>query len=152
MLLPLIVNPKVVDGTPVYQLETAMGAAISVFNGSRALMVPRSRFAPVKKNNDLLAIWSDLFELNDQYQVVLRRGIETIPPIDLDERYYGRIDQLLERFKEGTPSLVGCSGLKITGDISFGEDVICEGKVNLFSEHPVHLKSKLLTGDITFNP
>ena len=152
MLLPLIVNPKVVDGTPVYQLETAMGAAISVFNGARALMVPRSRFAPVKKNNDLLAIWSDLYELNDQYQVVLRRGIETIPPIDLDERYYGRIDQLLERFKEGIPSLVGCSGLKITGDISFGEDVICEGKVNLLSERPVHLKSKLLTGDITFNP
>ncbi len=151
MLLPLIVNPKIVDDTPVYQLETAMGAAISVFNGARALMVPRSRFAPVKKNNDLLTIWSDLYELNDQYQVVLRRGIETIPPIELDARYYSKIEQLLERFKDGIPSLVGCSSLKITGDISFGEDVICEGKVNLFTERPVHLKSKLLTGDIVLN-
>ncbi len=152
MLLPLIVNPKNVDSTPVYQLETAMGAAISVFNGAQAVMVPRSRFAPVKKNNDLLAIWSDLYELNDQYQVVLRRGIETIPPIDLDERFYGRIDQLLERFRIGIPSLVGCSGFKVTGDISFGEDVICEGTVDLVADSPVHVKSKLLRGSITFNP
>ncbi|MBW6513370.1 MAG: UTP--glucose-1-phosphate uridylyltransferase [Candidatus Syntrophosphaera sp.] len=152
MLLPLIINPKVVDGTPVYQLETAMGAAISVFNGSRALIVPRSRFAPVKKNNDLLAIWSDLYELNDQYQVVMRRGVESIPAIELDERHYGSIDQLLSRFKEGVPSLTGCTSLKVTGDISFGEDVICEGRVSLSTDHPVHLKSRLLTGDIVFNP
>ncbi|HOU72443.1 MAG TPA: UTP--glucose-1-phosphate uridylyltransferase, partial [Candidatus Syntrophosphaera sp.] len=152
ILLPLIVNPKTVDGTPVYQLETAMGAAISVFNGARAVLVPRSRFSPVKKNNDLLAIWSDLYELNDQYQVVMRRGVESIPPIELDERYYGRIDQLLERFRDGVPSLLNCSSLKISGDISFGEDVICEGKVNLTAENPVHVKSKLLSGDITFNP
>jgi UTP--glucose-1-phosphate uridylyltransferase len=151
MLLPLIINPKMVDGTPVYQLETAMGAAISVFNGAKAVVVPRSRFAPVKKNNDLLAIWSDLYELNDQYQVVLRRGIEKIPSIELDERYYGKIEQLLERFHDGVPSLTSCTGLKITGDISFGEDVICEGKVHLFTDHPIHLKSKLLSGDIAFN-
>lgn len=152
ILLPLIVNPKNVDGTPVYQLETAMGAAISVFNGARAVLVPRSRFSPVKKNNDLLAIWSDLYELNDQYQVVMRRGVESIPPIEMDERYYGMIDQLLERFRDGVPSLLNCSSLKISGDISFGEDVICEGKVNLTAENPVHVKSKLLSGDITFNP
>ncbi|MCB5246969.1 MAG: UTP--glucose-1-phosphate uridylyltransferase [Candidatus Cloacimonetes bacterium] len=152
MLLPLIVNPKEVDGSPVYQLETAMGAAISVFNGARALKVPRSRFAPVKKNNDLLAIWSDLYELNDQYQVVLRRGIESVPPIELDERYYGQIDQLLQRFKDGIPSLAGCTGLRISGDISFGEDVICEGRVSLTAASPVHVKSKLLSGEITFNP
>lgn len=152
MLLPLIINPKMVDGTPVYQLETAMGAAISVFHGARALVVPRARFAPVKKNNDLLAIWSDLYELNDQYQVVLRRGINSIPTIDLDERYYGKIDDMLARFKEGVPSLVGCSSLKIEGDISFGEDVICEGNVSLSTPRPIHLKSRLLTGDIVFNP
>ncbi len=151
MLLPLIINPKAVDGTPVYQLETAMGAAIGVFHGSRALVVPRSRFAPVKKNNDLVAIWSDIYELNDQYQVVLRRGIEKAPSIELDDRYYGKIEQLLERFRDGVPSLTGCSSLKITGDISFGEDVICEGKVSLLTERPIHLKSRLLTGDIVFN-
>ncbi|MCB5223581.1 MAG: UTP--glucose-1-phosphate uridylyltransferase [Candidatus Cloacimonadaceae bacterium] len=152
MPLPLIVNPKTVDNTPIYQLETAMGAAIGVFNGAKALLVPRSRFAPVKKNNDLLAIWSDLYELNDQYQVVLRRGVENIPPIELDQRYYGNIDQLLERFKEGVPSLTGCKSLKVTGDISFGEDVICEGDVSLVAQTPVFVKSKLLSGEIVFRP
>ena len=81
ILLPLIVNPKVVDGTPIYQLETAMGAAISLFKNSRAVVVPRTRFSPVKKNNDLLAIWSDLYELNDQYHIVLKQGIEQVPTI-----------------------------------------------------------------------
>lgn len=145
MILPLIVNPKVVDGTPAYQLETAMGAAINVFNNSKALVVPRSRFAPVKKNTDLLAIWSDAYELNDQYQVVLKRGLDVPPLIELDERYYGKIDQLLERFKDGIPSLAGCKSFKVTGDVSFGEDVICEGEVSITSSQPVHIKSKLIT-------
>ncbi len=152
LLLPLIINPKTVDGTAVYQLETAMGAAIGVFPNSRAVVVPRTRFAPVKKNNELVAIWSDAYELNDQYQIVLRRGLSAPPVVDLDERYYGGIDQLLARFKEGVPSLMICASLKVRGDISFGEDVICEGRVSLRAEHPVFLKSKLLSGDIEFNP
>ncbi len=152
MLLPLIINPKVVDGTPVYQLETAMGAAINVFTNSKALVVPRTRFAPVKKNTDLLAIWSDVYDLNEQYQVVLRRGLSSAPSISLDERYYSKIDQLLERFKEGVPSLVGCQSFKVTGDISFGNDVICEGHASISSASPVHVKSKLITGDVVINP
>ncbi|HNU97962.1 MAG TPA: UTP--glucose-1-phosphate uridylyltransferase [Candidatus Syntrophosphaera thermopropionivorans] len=151
ILLPLIVNPKVVDGTPIYQLETAMGAAISLFKNSRAVVVPRTRFSPVKKNNDLLAIWSDLYELNDQYHIVLKQGIEQVPTIELDERYYGNINQMMEHFKDGVPSLIRCKELKITGDISFGEDVICEGKVSLYADHPVYIKSKILTGEIVFN-
>ncbi len=148
MLLPLIVNPKTVEGTPVYQLETAMGAAISVFPNSRALIVPRQRFAPVKKTNDLLCIWSDAYELNDQYQIVLKRGLDKAPLIELDERYYGKISDLQERFKAGAPSLVACKELKITGDISFAEDVICEGKVKLVTGRPISLGNRLLTGEM----
>src|SRR5919109_2738619 len=47
--LPMIVNRKTVDpndsGSPeVIQLETAMGAAIGVFDGAAAVHVPRARF------------------------------------------------------------------------------------------------------------
>lgn len=42
MLLSPIVNPKIVDGTAVYQLETAMGSAISMFNNLRRLGSPRA--------------------------------------------------------------------------------------------------------------
>lgn len=148
MLLPLIINPKIVDGTEVYQLETAMGSAISVFTNTRAIKVPRSRFAPVKTNSDLLAVWSDAYELNDRYQLVLKRGLEQAPLIELDERYYGKIDQLLKRFSEAVPSLASCSHLSLKGDISFGEDVICEGKVSIESEEAIMLQGRRLAGEI----
>ena len=94
-----------------------------------------------------MAIWSDLYELNDQ-AYNLRQSVDKVPPIELDERYYGNINQMMEHFKDGIPSLIRCTELKITDDISFGEDVICEGKVSLFSDHPVYIKSKILTGEI----
>lgn len=148
MLLPLIVNPKVVDGTPVFQLETAMGSAISIFNNAKAVVVPRERFAPVKKTNDLLAIWSDLYELNDRYQIVLKRGLEKAPYIELDEKYYGKVDDLKQRFPVGAPSLLSCKELKITGDITFLDDVLCEGRVNISTATSATVKNKLITGDM----
>jgi len=50
--LPLIINYKTVDpkdleSDAVIQLETAMGAAIALFEGACAVRVPRERFAPV---------------------------------------------------------------------------------------------------------
>src|SRR5262249_33172694 len=67
---PMIANEKPVDpadpsSPTVVQLETAMGAAIAVFEGARAVRVPRSRFVPVKTTGDLLVLWSDLYELTD---------------------------------------------------------------------------------------
>ena len=74
--LPMIVNRKTVDPTDpsspaVIQLETAMGAAIDVFEGAAALHVPRSRFAPVKTTNELLALRSDAYVLADDWTVRL---------------------------------------------------------------------------------
>ncbi len=74
--LPMIRNEKTVDPSDksspaVYQIETAMGAAIEVFEGARALRVPRTRFAPVKTTDDLLALRSDAYELTDDARVVL---------------------------------------------------------------------------------
>jgi UDP-N-acetylglucosamine pyrophosphorylase len=51
--LPLIknkktVNPRDSSSAPVFQLETAMGSAIECFDSATAVVVPRSRFAPVK--------------------------------------------------------------------------------------------------------
>ena len=68
--LPIIVNRKTVDptrpdSTPVIQVESAMGAAVEVFDGSRALAVDRSRFRPVKTTNELLLIRSDLYRLTE---------------------------------------------------------------------------------------
>lgn len=46
--LDLILNPKTVENKKIIQLEVAAGAAVSSFD-TAALVVPRSRFLPVKK-------------------------------------------------------------------------------------------------------
>jgi len=78
--LPMIQNRKTVDprdasSTPVIQLEVAMGAAIECFDGSQALEVPRSRFAPVKTTGDLLALRSDAYEIDAGGRVRLRPDV-----------------------------------------------------------------------------
>ena len=135
--LPLIRNEKPVDPTlpdspRVYQLETAMGSAISVFAGAQALVAPRSRFAPVKKNSDLLVLWSDAYTLTADYHMVLaeeRQGIA--PVVKLDDQYYGLIADMRARFPYGAPSLLRCRSLTVEGDVRFGRAVVIEGDVCL---------------------
>jgi UDP-N-acetylglucosamine pyrophosphorylase len=135
--LSIIRNKKTVDprdatSTPVYQLETAMGSAISVFNGARAVRVPRSRFAPVKTTNDLLVIRSDAYRLTGDYRIVLDDKLAgRIPAAELDQRFYKLIDAFESRFSGGAPSLAACTALSVTGDISFGAGVTVQGRVAL---------------------
>ena len=140
--LPLIRNRKPVDPTqpaspPVYQLETAMGLAISVFAGSQALSVPRNRFRPVKKCNDLLALWSDAYVLSEDFRVRLdpRRHTGAAPAGDplvtLDDTFYGLIDDMTARFPHGAPSLVQCSVVEVDGDVYFGSGVVVNGDVTV---------------------
>ena len=84
--LPLIRNEKPVDPadptTPrVFQLETAMGAALGVIRGAQALLVPRSRFVPVKKNSDLLVLTSDAYLLDEGFTLQLAAERGAVPPI-----------------------------------------------------------------------
>jgi UTP--glucose-1-phosphate uridylyltransferase len=133
--LPMILNPKTLnprdDASPaVYQIETAMGAAISLFEGAAAVVVPRSRFYPVKKCNELLAIRSDCFTYSDACGLVVnpKRRLDPIQ-IDLDPKYYGRIDEFGKRFPYGPPSLLNCESLTVRGDVFFGNQVALKGNV-----------------------
>jgi len=137
--LPMIVNPKTVDprdehSPRVYQIETAMGSGISLFEGAAAVNVPRSRFLPVKTCNDLLAVRSDGFVYSEREGLRLNPAREAAGrneaiKIKLDSKYYGKFDLLEERFKEGEPSLVDCDALIIHGDVRFEGDVVIRGSV-----------------------
>ncbi len=137
--LPMIRNSKTVDprdpaSTPVYQLETAMGSAIAVFAGAQAVRVPRSRFAPVKTANELLAVRSDAYSLTADYHIVLANGRTAPPVVLLDRRYYKLISDLESRFPFGAPSLRDCRRLEVNGDFCFGRNVVCQDEVYLINE------------------
>ncbi|MFI0607236.1 MAG: UTP--glucose-1-phosphate uridylyltransferase [Anaerolineae bacterium] len=135
--LPMIRNEKPVDparpGSPrVYQLESAMGAAIALFPRAAALRVSRSRFLPVKKTSDLLGLWSDAYALGPDGALVLKpeRGCRA-PQVNLDDRYYASMADLALRFPYGAPSLIRCESLTVSGDVRFGRDVQLSGAVTL---------------------
>lgn len=137
--LPMIRNSKTIDprdpaSTPVYQLETAMGSAIAVFARAQAVRVPRSRFAPVKTSNELLAVRSDAYRLTADYHIVLANGRTAPPIVLLDMRYYKFIADLESRFPFGPPSLVDCRRLEIKGDFRMGRGVVCRDEVRLINE------------------
>jgi UTP--glucose-1-phosphate uridylyltransferase len=135
--LPMIRNEKTVDpadkSTPaVYQLETAMGAAIEVFEGARALAVPRTRFAPVKTTDDLLALRSDAYRLDGDARVELAPEREgRVPFVALDSDHFKLLRDFEERFAEGPPSLVECDRLVVEGDVRFGAGVVVRGDVTV---------------------
>jgi UTP--glucose-1-phosphate uridylyltransferase len=131
--LPVIRNVKTVDPTDpsspeVIQIETAMGAAIEVFDGAVVIEVGRSRFLPVKTTNDLLVLRSDAYEAKESGEVVLAAGRTDAPFVDLD-----KVCKLLPdfdaRFPHGPPSLVRANSLVVKGDWTFGRDVTIVGDV-----------------------
>jgi UTP--glucose-1-phosphate uridylyltransferase len=105
----MIVNHKTVDprdekSPPVYQIETAMGSAISLFEGAVAVNVPRARFLPVKTCNDLLAVRSDCFVYSEREGLRINpvresTGRNETIRIRLDAKYYGNFDQMEARFR-----------------------------------------------------
>jgi UTP--glucose-1-phosphate uridylyltransferase len=135
--LPIIVNRKTVDpsrkdSTKVIQIESAMGAAIETFEGSQALLVPRTRFRPVKTTNELLLLRSDLFGLNASYDIV-PTGAGSEPLVDLDS-HYTLINDFDARFPRGVPSLAAATSFRVVGDVTFGADVVCVGDVVVTTE------------------
>ncbi len=137
--LPMIVNRKTVDpgdsdSPTVLQLETAMGAAIDVFEGARAIRVGRERFAPVKTCNDLLALRSDAYELHDDGRIVVAAQRSGAPLVDLDPAYFKLVRDFDARFPAGAPSLVDCASLTVRGDVAFGADVVVRGDVAIEHE------------------
>jgi UTP--glucose-1-phosphate uridylyltransferase len=135
--LPLIVNRKTVDpgdkSTPeVFQLETAMGAAIGVFEGAQPVRVPRRRFSPVKTTEDLLALRSDAYVLADDARVELAAERDGTPPVvDLDDDHYKLLRDFDSHFPAGAPSLVACERLSVSGDVTFGAGVVVRGTVTV---------------------
>ncbi|MGZ8737116.1 MAG: UTP--glucose-1-phosphate uridylyltransferase [Nocardioides sp.] len=129
--LAMIKNTKTVDPSDpsspsVIQIETAMGAAIEVFDRATTIEVGRDRFVPVKTTNDLLVLRSDCYELDDDH--VLHLLSDTVPFVDLDPAHYQLVGDFDAHFADGVPSLRQAKQLVVNGDWYFGSDVTVVGE------------------------
>lgn len=132
--LPLIRNHKHVDPSDsnspeVIQIETAMGAAIEVFDGARTIEVGRDRFVPVKTTDDLLVLRSDVYDLRPDF--VLDQVGERVPFVALDPAVYKLVGEFDKRFPEGAPSLKAATSFQVNGDWTFEPGVAVHGEVEL---------------------
>lgn len=133
--LPLILNEKPLDprdetSPKVYQIESAMGAAISLFDGSTAVCVPKTRLIPVKTCQDLLLIRSDRYLLTSEGRLISNPECRTTScSVSLDPGFYSKIDDFESRFAQGVPSLCDCKALTVRGNVRFERDIKIDGAV-----------------------
>lgn len=133
--LPLIKNKKTVDprlktSTPVIQLETAMGSAITSFDKAGAVLVPRTRFAPVKTCTDLFALRSDAYRVSRDHRILL--ASQYAPVISLSDEY--KLIDDLDKLVPSPPSLVGCISLTISGLVSIRPNVVFQGNCTVINK------------------
>jgi UTP--glucose-1-phosphate uridylyltransferase len=136
LALPLIRNVKHVDPSDpsspeVIQIETAMGAAIEVFDGATAIEVGRNRFLPVKTTNDLLVLRSDVYQINDRGELELAGRDRPAPFVDLDPAYYKLLSDFDARFPAGPPSLIDADRFVVRGDVVFDAGYVVKGDVTV---------------------
>ncbi|MGL5406634.1 MAG: UTP--glucose-1-phosphate uridylyltransferase [Propionibacteriaceae bacterium] len=147
--LPIICNRKTVDptdptSTEVIQLETAMGAALEVFQGATAVVVGRDRFLPVKTTNELLLLRSDLFDLTDEGTLLTNR--KELPEISLSP-YFSSIADFDARVK-AVPSLKNATALRVQGDWYFAPGCCVVGDVELLAGEKQQVASGVIAKDV----
>lgn len=130
--LPLIRNQKTVDpnnpkSPRVIQLESAMGAAIEVFDSAQAIVVGRDRFVPVKTTNELMLLRSDVFEFGDDGRLQAAGGI---PEVTLNSDYYQLIADF-DRLVPVVPSLREATSLTVHGEWHFDQPSVIRGTLEL---------------------
>ena len=132
------------------QLETAMGSAIECFPGAQAILIPRSRFAPVKTTSDMLALASDAYEVTPDHRMVLKAERAGVPPNVKLDGCYKFVDGLNGLIPNGPPSMIKCDKLTIEGNMILEAGVVFEGDakvVNAAAEAKT-LKAGTYTGTV----
>merc|ERR1712179_879861 len=134
--MEIIVNPKQLDGgLNVYQLETAVGAAMKCFDSTLGINVPRSRFLPVKQTSDLLLVMSNLYTLDHgSLEMSPKRMFPSTPLVKLGDNNFKKVSDFLSRFGS-IPDLLELDHITVSGDVTFGKGVSLRGTVIIIANH-----------------
>jgi UTP--glucose-1-phosphate uridylyltransferase len=132
--LDIIENKKMLGEETVIQLETAIGSAIKFFPSSCGVVVPRSRFLPVKTCSDLFLVESNLFiENNGALELHPSRIPETCPTVKLLGSNFSKIENY-ERCFKGIPDILELDVLTVSGNVMFGKNVTLKGTVVILAD------------------
>ncbi|KAL3893166.1 MAG: hypothetical protein SGPRY_014417, partial [Prymnesium sp.] len=94
----------------------------------QAILIPRTRFAPVKTTADMLALMSDAYGVTEDYRMELKPERNGIPPNIKLDGCYKFVDDMMGLVKYGPPSLIKCTKLTIEGKMYFEKNVVFEGE------------------------
>ena len=138
----------------VLQLETACGAAIRYFNGAHGVVVPRSRFLPVKTCSDLLMVKSDLFYLEHGALKLDPTRFGPNPLIKLGS-HFKKVSNFNARVSH-IPKLLELDHLTITGNVFLGKNVtlkvtviiVCSDGQNIDIPNGSILENVVITGNL----
>jgi len=144
------------NGRSVLQVETPASMAIHSFkNKSCAILVPRKRFKPVKTTSQLLAVQSELYEVEHGKLVMNpKRAPATEPLIKLGEEFR-QLEEYEKRFKT-IPKLLELDHLTVSGDVCFGSNITLKGTVIIVADigskidipDGVVLENKIVAGNL----
>lgn len=154
---PVIITERHVNGTHVIELETAAGAAIEFFTKALGILVPRSRFLPVKSTSDLLAVQSNLYDIRHGRLVMSsKREVPTPPVIKLGPEF-NDLDSYLARIPSSSiPDLLELDHLTVSGDVRFHKGIHLSGTVIIVANEGSRidlppgsiLENKVITGNL----
>ncbi|KAI5192901.1 UTP--glucose-1-phosphate uridylyltransferase [Nematocida minor] len=157
MELEIIENKKKLEnGESVIQLETAIGASIRYFSNSKGLIVPRSRFLPVKTCSDLFLLQSTLFKIaHGTLSISQNRITDTIPIIKLVGDCFKTVSSYKKHVK-GPVAIDDLDHLTVSGNVTIGKNVELKGTVIIIAEEgrSIHipdgtlLDDKVVTGNL----
>ncbi|MGA0242285.1 MAG: UTP--glucose-1-phosphate uridylyltransferase [Candidatus Marinamargulisbacteria bacterium] len=133
--LDLIKNKKTLGGAPIIQLEYAMGSAIQSFEQAKVMIVPRQRFFPIKKTNDLLRLVSDYCDWTAdgslRWDTTHELPIELGPPFETLDGFFRQFQHI--------PSIKRARSIHISGDVTFNVPIQLSGDVSIKVSSPTRL-------------
>lgn len=156
--LDLIINRKTLSHSRhVIQLETAIGSAIKNFQNSIGIVVPRSRFLPVKNNSDLFLLKSNLYCLSEG-RLMMNPSLEethVTPLVKLVGKSFHNVKEFLQRFRT-IPNILELEHLTVSGDVTFGSGVTLKNTVIIIANDGQRidipsgsvLDNKIITGSL----
>jgi len=153
--LDFIVKTRTIKGRSVVQLETPASMAIHNFKKAAGILVPRTRYRPVKTTSELLQAQSELYELQNGTLVMNPLRIPaTVPLVKLGEEFK-TLDEYEKRFAS-VPNILELDHLTVSGDVRFGYNVTLKGTViivadtgsSIYIPDGTILENKIVAGDL----